>query len=163
MAAWKPWFAEHGARLLLFARQQSSCQADAEDVLQNAFLKLWKGRLDRTPPPLAHWFRSIRQCAIDFQRSQSRRRRREEITAAEVPDTAWFERGLEESERQEILAHLVAALPRRQQEVLILKIWGGLTLEEAATVLSIPPATAASRYRYALTTLRRQTPDLFFP
>ena len=36
----------------------------------------------------------------------------------------------------------------------VLKLWAGLTFEEIATALVIPPNTAASRYRYALEKLR---------
>ena len=41
-AGWKQWFATHGSRLLLFARQQTRTSEDAEDVLQEAMLRLWR-------------------------------------------------------------------------------------------------------------------------
>ena len=43
-----------------------------------------------------------------------------------------------------------------QREVLALKIWGDLTFAQIAAQLDIPPDTAASRYRYALTALRKE-------
>ena len=39
---WRNWLAEYGSRLMLFARQQTRCEADAEDVLQMALVKTWK-------------------------------------------------------------------------------------------------------------------------
>ena len=46
-ASWKQWFQNHGSRLLLFARQQTRTPEDAEDVLQEAMLRLWKsGMID---------------------------------------------------------------------------------------------------------------------
>ena len=33
---WKAWFAKHGAKLLLFARQQARYPDDAEDLVQEA-------------------------------------------------------------------------------------------------------------------------------
>ena len=33
---WKEWFAKHGPKLLLFARQQARNDYDAEDLLQEA-------------------------------------------------------------------------------------------------------------------------------
>jgi RNA polymerase sigma factor (sigma-70 family) len=55
--------------------------------------------------------------------------------------------------RQE-LASLVrvamADLPAEQGEVLVLKLWEGLTFAEIAEVVEAPPNTVASRYRYAL-------------
>ena len=41
-----------------------------------------------------------------------------------------------------------------QREVVVLKIWGQLTFEEAAAVIGISPNTAASRYRYGLEKLK---------
>ena len=43
-----------------------------------------------------------------------------------------------------------------RREVLVLKIWNGLTFEQIARTLDIPPNTAASRYRYALAALRKE-------
>ena len=39
---WKEWFAQHGPRLLLFARQQARNDYDAEDLLQEAFVRIWR-------------------------------------------------------------------------------------------------------------------------
>ena len=44
-------------------------------------------------------------------------------------------------------------LPTEQSEVVVLKVWEELTFAQIADVLGIPPATAASRYRYALVKL----------
>ena len=44
----------------------------------------------------------------------------------------------------------VADLPAEQGEVLVLKLWEGLTFAEIAEVVEAPPNTVASRYRYAL-------------
>jgi RNA polymerase sigma-70 factor (ECF subfamily) len=51
-------------------------------------------------------------------------------------------------------------LPDNYREVLTLKIWGGLTFAEIAETLGISANTAASRYRYALTELRKQTREV---
>jgi len=51
------------------------------------------------------------------------------------------------------------ALPCEQKEVVIMKIWGGLTFEGIAEALTISANTAASRYRYALASLRRSLPQ----
>ena len=37
---WRDWLEEHGNKLLLFARQQTRRAQDAEDVLQEALIKL---------------------------------------------------------------------------------------------------------------------------
>ena len=51
-------------------------------------------------------------------------------------------------------------LPQEQREVIVLRVWGQMTFEEAAAALDIPVNTAASRYRYGLARLRQQLQPL---
>ena len=54
---------------MLYARQKTRCEADAEDVLQNALLKTWKSHGDRpTDQILGLVYTNIRRCAIDLAR-----------------------------------------------------------------------------------------------
>jgi RNA polymerase sigma-70 factor (ECF subfamily) len=63
---------------------------------------------------------------------------------------------VEHDERRTSIEAALRNLPINQAEVLVMKIWGGLTFPQIATALKISPNTAASRYRYALATLREQ-------
>ena len=38
---WKHWLDENADRFLLFTRQQTRCESDAEDVLQDALVETW--------------------------------------------------------------------------------------------------------------------------
>ena len=60
-----------------------------------------------------------------------------------------------EDEAQSALAAAVSCLPHDQREVLVLKIWNELTFSEIAGALGISQNTAASRYRYALSHLKK--------
>ena len=51
----------------------------------------------------------------------------------------------------------MAELPPEQREVITLKIWGELTFAEIGQTLGIPANTAASRFRYGLSELRKLT------
>ncbi len=53
----------------------------------------------------------------------------------------------------------LGSLPPEQREVVVLKVWHGLTFAEIGAALDIPDNTAASRYRYALQKLRRELGD----
>ena len=48
----------------------------------------------------------------------------------------------------------LAALPREQREVIVLKLWNGLTFEAIARLFDLSPNTVAGRYRYGLSKLR---------
>ena len=39
---WKTCFAQLGPALLLFARRWANCRADAEDIVQEAFVRFWR-------------------------------------------------------------------------------------------------------------------------
>ena len=155
---WKAWFAKHGARLLLFARQQARCSDDAEDLVQEAFVRIWRlyGHTGEVSPSLV--YRAIRRLAIDWARSLDSRKRREEKISHDTPFASSFDRGLERDERRDVLLQAVDRLPPEQKEVLTLKIWAELTFDEIARTLDLSLNTVASRYRYALRKLKDWVP-----
>ena len=53
------------------------------------------------------------------------------------------------------VAAAIDLLPREQREVLVMKIWNELTFAEIGEALEISQNTAASRYRYALASLKK--------
>ena len=60
---------------------------------------------------------------------------------------------MEQAEEEESFSAVWLALrrlPVRQSEVVVLKVWEGLTFAQIGEVLAVSPATATSRYRYAL-------------
>jgi RNA polymerase sigma-70 factor (ECF subfamily) len=154
---WKVCFSEFGPGLLLFARQWVRSPTDAEDIVQEAFVKFWRRnhRVDNR----ALLYATVRSIALDLIRRDSRRARREAeaFSDAEQSIEPQFELG---DESQRALAAAVDRLPHEQREVLVMKIWNELTFAEIATALGISNNTAASRYRYALTALKKnfQTP-----
>ena len=58
---WECWVLAHGPGLLLFARQRSRCEADAQDLVQEALVEAWLRQGDGAPPPLALVFATIRR------------------------------------------------------------------------------------------------------
>jgi len=80
------------------------------------------------------------------------RRRRRTLTLVGLTDlltrTSVDQAEQEESFRAVWLA--LRRLPVRQSEVVVLKVWEGLTFAQIGDVLAVSPATATSRYRYAL-------------
>jgi len=154
-AEWRRWVEAHGPKLLLFARQKARCEADAQDLVQEAVVECWQ-RSGNSPPPLPLVFATIQRRAIDRARQEDRRARRELAVAADQSQP-WFEPDLENRELSQAIQAALAALPTEQREVITLRVWGELTFAEIAQVLGIPANTAASRYRYGLATLRKLT------
>ena len=126
--------------------------ADAEDIVQEAFVKFWRRNHDVDNRPLL--YAAVRSLALDFIRRDARRARREVAVFAEAEPAIEPEFELED-DTQSSLAAAVESLPRDQREVLVLKIWNELTFSEIAGALGISQNTAASRYRYALSNLKK--------
>ena len=148
---WKSCFWEIAPALLLFARQWVHSAADAEDIVQEAFVKFW--RRNHNIQNRALLYAAVRSIALDFIRRDSRRARREASALAETGEVAEPQFEFED-DTQRALAEAIDGLPCEQREVVVMKIWNELTFAEIASALGISQNTAASRYRYALAALR---------
>jgi RNA polymerase sigma-70 factor (ECF subfamily) len=151
---WKAWLDRHGPAMLLLARQWAASPSDAEDIVQEAFIRFWRSR-DRVAEPAGYLFACVKHAALDAQRSRRRQLRREE-TSARPEAEPLFSTPVEQDERRAAIEAALRSLPENQAEVLVLRIWGELTFSQIAAALSISENTAASRYRYALARLREQ-------
>jgi len=150
---WTDWLIIHGPKLLLFARIQSRCEEDAEDLLQEAIVES-AGKNEGNPPDLPLVYATIRRRAIDLARKNDRRIAREEA-ASEEPTTCWFDNTIAQKENALLIDRAIKKMPEKYREVVTLRIWSGLTFAQIAEALDIPLNTAASRYRYGLEILKQ--------
>lgn len=152
---WQTWLAEHGPPLLLLARQRVHGLADAEDIVQEAFVRFWHSR-HTARDPVAYLYACTRSRCLDWLRDRQRRTRREEAVArarhVAAPDLF---AAIECDERRQLIEEALRSLPHEQREVVIMKLWGNLSFAQIGQALCIPANTAASRYRYALEKLRQ--------
>ncbi len=146
---WQSWLARHQAALLLLARQYVPTAAEAQDAVQDGFVRFWRAR-HKADDTTAYLFACVRNAALDLQRAHQARQRRE-MAAAEGPvligPPQW-------DDRRQLVEAALAQLPEEQREVVIMKIWSELSFAQIAAALAIPPNTAASRYRYAMARLQ---------
>jgi RNA polymerase sigma-70 factor (ECF subfamily) len=159
-AEWQRWLDDHAAKFLFFARQRARSEADAQDLVQEAILEAAHRNTCDEPPAPALVFATIYRRAIDWARREDRRADRE-MASSEPAASLWFDTSVEDRERARLIQDAMRKLPEIYQEVITLKVWGGLTFAEIANSLSIPANTAASRYRYGLEELRALTKEVF--
>jgi RNA polymerase sigma factor (sigma-70 family) len=159
---WKSCFAELGPGLVLFARQFVRSIADAEDIVQDAFVRFWRKQHSVNDPPSPGFcvasrgllYATVRSVALDLLRRDARRARREATASADMEQTTEPHFDFDDGS-QRALAAAIDLLPIEQREVLVMKIWNELTFAEIASALAISQNTAASRYRYALAALKK--------
>lgn len=158
-AEWQRWLEEYAPKFLLFARQQTRSEADAQDLVQEALVEATQRLDNNRPPPPALVFATIRRRAIDLARRQARRTDRE-LASSEAGMEPWFDTSVEERERAKVIQEAMSKLSEIYREVITLKIWGGLTFAEIGATVGIPANTAASRYRYGVEELRKVTKEV---
>lgn len=152
---WKVCYQQLAPKLLLFARQWASSQADAEDVVQTAFVRFWRKNSDAQPEHYPLLYAAVRTAALDLRRTDGRRALRENEYQSSEFDAAFFDPSLEQREDAEAVEKALQQLVPEQREVVVLRVWGELTFAQIATTLDQSINTVASRYRYGLEALRK--------
>lgn len=153
-AAFDELYRAHALTLTRFALLLVGDKATAEDVVQDAFVGLyrnWDGLRDKAS---AHGY--LRTAVLNGSRTVHRVRARR-FRAVQHDPPAWSAEAavLDSEDRREVLT-AVARLTRRQREVLALKFYLGLGEQEIARTLRISRGTVSSTASRALTTLARE-------
>ncbi|MGH9328195.1 MAG: RNA polymerase sigma factor [Terriglobia bacterium] len=131
---------------------------EAEEVLEESFLKFWKlaREMEKEDEAPEVWL------VLTARRAALRRHGRmdeEEMQNAERPGAAWLPRQAEVlllSSRLGLLARSFAQLSMSQRQMLEMAIFEGLCENEIADVLGTPAGRARDEVRAALTFMRQQ-------
>ena len=136
----------------------------AEDVIQEAFLAVWR-QADRFSPDLGSartWFLSVvRHRAIDVTRGRAFAKERfslEEINLEPRYPDAWQEVSLRLD--RERIREALRELPEEQREVVTLAYFGGYTHQEISDKTGAPLGTVKGRMRLAMRKLQGTLMDL---
>ncbi|MGQ0635715.1 MAG: RNA polymerase sigma factor [Planctomycetaceae bacterium] len=146
-------------RAVRFANTITRNTHDAEDALQAAFVRmaLYPRVLAHAGHAWAYILSIVRNEALKIMQ-----RKRADRVVAEVAHI-WSRETPEDSDASQFVRQALHKLPATQAEVVVLKIWEGLTFAEIGDVLGESPNTAASRYRYALEKLTKYLQPLANP
>jgi len=136
VASYRELVRRHAGKLSGFARRLLRDEAEAEDVVQETFLRLWQRARDYTPSArFSSWlFRIAHNLAVD------RLRARGHLSALDdsaEPVSAAQPLLLDEKRRAEALGEALRALPPRQGAAMTLVHLQGLSGAEAAEVLGV--------------------------
>ncbi|MDR1958100.1 MAG: sigma-70 family RNA polymerase sigma factor [Planctomycetaceae bacterium] len=138
--------------LVLYARQFLA-DADfhtAEEIVQEALLKLSR-EPDMPKNGVAWLYKTVRHGAISRQRSEKRRRLREQSRPA-IP---WFLPDPAAKLDAENTVEKLRLLDGELREMVTLHIWGNLSFTEIAELTELPRTTVFRRYEEGIAALRR--------
>ena len=128
----------------------------AADVVQETFLRLCKADRQKVEEHLAAWlFRVCRNRAIEIGRSERRLHSLEESEVEASPDSGPVSK-LERKESLSQVGAVIRALPRRQREVLLLKLDAELSYKQIAEVMNLSVSNVGFILHTAIKTIRRQ-------
>ena len=143
-------------RLLRYACYRMAGSDDAEDVLQETFLKLHTrlsdtdgGQINDLP---SYLFRTLANLCTKWQANASRIKTVPLDTRVDVADTVPDKQNEDDYKR---IARLLTEIPDEQAEVIRLRIYGDNSFAQVAEILSLPLPTVKSRFLYGLEKLRR--------
>jgi RNA polymerase sigma-70 factor, ECF subfamily len=155
-------YARHRQGLYTLALSVTGRPERAEDAVQDAFARVCRtpGALAAAGDPVAYVFAAVRNAAVDQVRRPGVIR--EAVARGDqLPSVSVFNGRVEGpearalgAERERSVAAAVEGLPDEQKEVVLLRVYGGLTFAQISQVIEAPLATVATRYRRALGRLK---------
>lgn len=155
----------HSARVYRMLTRVLGNQADAEEVLQESFLKAWRALPEfRGEAQFSTWLYRIALNEASRRQAYDARRPALPIDELllEVPDLAEGPAGLAESaELEEHLERCIAGLPVHYRAAVVLRDIEGLTNEQAAQALDLDIRNFKSRLHRGRMAIRRRLEEFY--
>lgn len=128
----------------------------ADDAAQEVFIRAFRGlrRFGNRAEPFTWLYRTTRNVCHEFNRQRTTDPLPETLTSAQ--DRA--EKELQRLEAAGEVRRLVSALPRRQREVVMLRIFEDCSVRETARAMGCREGTVKALLHKAMVNLRRRLP-----
>lgn len=156
--SFKKEFLPYHRKLYLVACKLLENAADAEDLVQEAYLKLWDKRegLALISNPEAFSVTLVKNMCFDLLRSKKYMQNKQNIELRAVHDVQQDD-NLEEREQVRQVKQLIARLPEQQQRIVVLRDVKGCSYEEIERITGLHP----TNLRVLLSRARKKIRDEF--
>jgi RNA polymerase sigma-70 factor, ECF subfamily len=158
-------FDRHSGAAFSLAYRMCGRRAMAEDIVQEAFLSLWRAgaRYDRARGSVRSWvLGAVHNRAIDVFRRESVRGGRDvhdDTIAERLESTSRTDDEAERRDDARAVRGALEQLPADQRQVIELAYFGGFTHTQIAELLELPAGTVKGRMRLGLSKLRVSLDD----
>ncbi|GHT72764.1 DNA-directed RNA polymerase sigma-70 factor [Bacteroidia bacterium] len=158
-------YLSYHSRLILFAKEYVTAEEDAENIVQDLFLFLWKNRgmLHTILNPNAYFFTLTKNRCIDFLRKKMNETHRNEkiqsayemelklkLDSLDILDTV----GLNDEKIETLLTEAIDSLPEKCREIFCMSRFDGLKYKEIAAKLNLSANTVENQMSIAFRKLR---------
>ena len=153
-------FDRHAGAGYSLALRMCGRKALAEDIVQEAFLSLWRSgtSYDRARGSVRSWVLSaVHNRAVDALRRAGAKTGRDihdEAVAERLPAPEATDVEVERRDEARRIRTALDELPGDQRQVIELAYFGGLSHSQIAEMLDLPPGTVKGRMRLGLTKMR---------
>lgn len=154
-------YQRYGPLLLNYVHRITEVNNDqAEDILQESFIKIWKNLNAYKPDlKLSSWlYRIVHNQVISEWRKDKTKTSQLRLNAKDIVSTIYSDNLLNEDINESNLNSIqknLEILPDKYKQVLILKFYEKMSYEEISDVLKIPEGTVATRINRAKSALRK--------
>lgn len=154
-------FDRHAGAGYSLALRMCGRRALAEDIVQEAFLSLWRSGsgYDRARGSVRSWVLSaVHNRAVDALRRTGAKTGRDvsdEGIAERLPARDATDAEVERRDESRRVRGALDELPADQRQVIELAYFGGLSHSQIAEMLELPPGTVKGRMRLGLTKMRQ--------
>lgn len=156
-------YRRHAGAVYALARRVLTDNAQAEEVVQEVFLRLWNNpeKFDPERGSLrSYLLAQTHGRSVDLLRSETSRKRREETDARRTAEAGYdIEREVWDLTVAGQVQDAVGLLPADERRAIELAYFGGYTYREVASILDTPEGTIKSRIRSGLKRMRSSLVD----
>ena len=147
---------EHGPQLHAMLLRITLCEEAAEDLLQELFIRLARGRaLQRARNPVGYTVRTAMRLAFDWRRSQRRRLDNQTICEEPVSNDEWPYYRLEQREDLRAVLDAMDRLSTASRDIVVMRYLEEQTYEEIAAIVGKTPHQARALCHKAIARLQQ--------
>ncbi|MDD4860282.1 MAG: RNA polymerase sigma factor [Dehalococcoidales bacterium] len=156
-AAFEAFFRQYQRLVFKNAYLVTGSREEAEDVLQEVFVSVWKSRRTFNPEKgkLTTWLHriTVNKC---LERQRKKKLYAVSLEGIDLPDTQSSDEVLISRQEYEKLIEAMNSLDTKHRAVLVLRFFNDLSYDEIAQAAGIPLGTVKSRINQGLKMLRSQ-------
>ena len=146
----------HAAALYQYGTKLTACPEEVEDSIHDLFVELWerKGRLRIPSSVVFYLFKALKHKILQIRRNEAKVLPAEVLATSAQAEVLMEDEGYQDMRRT--LARAIEKLPQRQQEVVFLLFYEGMSHREIAQIMDISYQGVSNLVYRTMKTLRQQ-------